>query len=466
MNRCEVSVLPRCLLSLALIIALLVPAGFAENAGDLDAAFIAVDSGDVSVSEVPYEPDETYAGEAVVDSFTELKRGDRDEEDSSAVLTLQTRLQELGYLNGTPDGVFGEDTEIAIAEFQTNNNLNRTGAADQETMALLFGDAEAVRAGEVNPETDIYRTQRMLSQWGFLEESPDGQQGSNTNKAIIRFKEYVNGDYRRRNPLPTPEPTATPAPTVSTGYGDAAIVEDVLLHPDVEYTDAIDLELLNFVDGYYPFNPYTKPVGSGDENDEVDRVQRRLHQLKYLAIVDGQFGSATTRALLYFQKVNGLDQTGVADEATQRRLFSEDAVATEEYVNPYKIYVDISDQRVYVFQWDGSGYGIPLKKFKCSTGLKGKDTATPIGTFTAAGPSGTGEWYYFKKFNCYAKWGYFIVGGIMFHSVTYTKGKRLIEGSVSNLGRRASHGCIRLEIPNAKWIYDNCPAGTTVVIQD
>ena len=462
------SVLPRRLLSLALIIALLVPAGFAEADpgtafGD---GFIALDGTDVSVSEVPYEPDETYAHEAVLDSYAELKRGDRDEEDSSAVLTLQTRLKDLGYLNGTPDGVFGEDTEVAIAEFQTNNNLPRNGVADQATMALLYGNADVARAGEINTETDIYRTQKMLSQWGFLEEDPDGRQGSNTNKAIIRFKEYVNGDYLRRNPLPTPEPTATPAPTESTGYGDAAIVEDVLLHPDVEYTDAIDLELLNFVDGIYTFNPFTQKVGSGDGNDEVDRVQRRLHQLKYQAIIDGQFGSATTRALLYFQKVNGLDQTGVADETTQRRLFSEEAVATEEYVNPYKIYVDISDQRVYVFQWDGSGYGIPLKKFICSTGLKGKETETPTGTFSAGGPSGTGQRYYFKKYNCYAKWGYFIVGGIMFHSVTYNKKKKLIEGSRSNLGRRASHGCIRLEIENAKWIYDNCPAGTTVVIQD
>ena len=34
------------------------------------------------------------------------------------------------------------------------------------------------------------------------------------------------------------------------------------------------------------------------------------------------------------------------------------------------------------------------------------------------------------------------------------------------LGHRASHGCIRMKVKEVKWIYDNCPEGTTVVIQD
>ena len=31
------------------------------------------------------------------------------------------------------------------------------------------------------------------------------------------------------------------------------------------------------------------------------------------------------------------------------------------------------------------------------------------------------------------------------------------------LGMHLSHGCVRLNINNAKWIYDNIPRGTTVV---
>ena len=32
------------------------------------------------------------------------------------------------------------------------------------------------------------------------------------------------------------------------------------------------------------------------------------------------------------------------------------------------------------------------------------------------------------------------------------------------LGKQVSHGCVRLDINNAKWLYDNIPNGTKVVI--
>ena len=79
---------------------------------------------------------------------------------------------------------------------------------------------------------------------------------------------------------------------------------------------------------------------------------------------------------------------------------------------------------------------------------------------------GTGEWYWFSAYECYAKWATRIVGGILFHSVVYSKGKSLNRTSVKKLGRKASHGCIRLKVEHAKWIYDNCTPGTTVVVQE
>ena len=116
-----------------------------------------------------------------------------------------------------------------------------------------------------------------------------------------------------------------------------------------------------------------------------------------------------------------------------------------------------------MFQWDGEAYSVPYKLMVCSTG---KDaTPTPLGTYQSYGRL-TGEWYYFKEFNCYAKWAYGIVGGILFHSVTYSAKKVRNENSVRNLGKKASHGCIRLIEEDVKWIYDNCPYGTTVVIQE
>ena len=61
-----------------------------------------------------------------------------------------------------------------------------------------------------------------------------------------------------------------------------------------------------------------------------------------------------------------------------------------------------------------------------------------------------------------------IVGGILFHSVAgynYTS-YNLPASEYNKLGQPASHGCVRLNVRDAKWIYDNCGLGMTVVIYD
>ncbi len=247
---------------------------------------------------------------------------------------------------------------------------------------------------------------------------------------------------------PTPSPTPSPTP-----YAPSAVIDDDLLH----YFQSDNFEI------------YRQTLRSGDSGREVERLQHRLGQLGYLYNYingpDGSYGDLTANALKFFQHRNNLDQSGIADERTQRALFSADAIKSTEYVFPYKVVIDVSDQRTYIYKWTGTSYGEKVHTFKCSTGTK--KTPTPLGTYQADGPAG-GRWYYFKEFDCYAQYAYRIFGGILFHSVIYgSKSESTLQrGSVRNLGRRASHGCIRLEVKNANWIYENCPRGTTVVIQE
>lgn len=56
-----------------------------------------------------------------------------------------------------------------------------------------------------------------------------------------------------------------------------------------------------------------------------------------------------------------------------------------------------------------------------------------------------------------------IVDGYYYHSILYdNNGKYIKDG---RLGYELSHGCIRLDTKNAKWIYDNIPDNTTVLIR-
>lgn len=411
--------------------------------------------------------DQAYAG------YPTLKVGDRDSDDSIAyVAMLQNRLIALGFLTGTADGAFGENTKTAVSQFQRMNGLEKTGVADAATQEKLYSDLSTLTTPSPdNPVvfgSDAVRVQKRLIEWGFLEGSADGKLGKDSQSAIKRFKTYIyeNGMALvtpSPTPSPTPEPTATPDPNAMP------MVNDMLLStPEPESTpfnpnSEVDDMLLAYVDGEIAFDVYRITVQQGDDNADVRRVQSRLQQLGYLyPDPDGEFGANTALALKYFQRKHGLQETGVADESTQRRLYSSTCERAEEYVYPYKIIVDIATQQVGILAWDGSGFNTPVKLMKCSTG---KDkTPTPTGTFQSYGRL-SGEWFYFEEFNCYAKWAYGIIGDIFFHSVVYNSNKKLNQSSVNNLGRKASHGCIRLSVEDVKWIYDNCPYGTTVVIQ-
>ena len=65
----------------------------------------------------------------------------------------------------------------------------------------------------------------------------------------------------------------------------------------------------------------------GAKGEDVKKCQQRLKDLGYLnGKVDGQFGGGTKRAVIAFQRFNGLDTDGVAGQETQAKLYAEDAV--------------------------------------------------------------------------------------------------------------------------------------------
>ena len=401
-----------------------------------------------------------------------LSLGDSDADDGmSYIVFLQNRLIELGYLRDTADGTYGANTEIAVKQFQKNNGLPATGIADSATQNRIYQDDSTLVRASLSASmfgSDTTRVQSMLAQWGFLESAVDGTYGDSTARAVRVFKNYVSAIdpfYGLSAAAAAAQPTVTPEPEDVMGM---PVVEDELLTLDDGVTGDIDGDideaLMRYINGEKPFAIYRYTVQKGDTGDEVWRVQRRLRSLNYLYKPDGAYGNLTKYALMYFQRKCGLKQTGIADEKTQRALFSANPPQAEEYVFPYKIWVDISDQRVYVAKWTGKDYSKLVQKFKCSTGKVG--TPTPLGHYQADGKANGKEWYYMQDSNVYVKWATRIVGGVMFHSVIYSSSKKgPTRSSVHALGHRASHGCIRLTVKSAKWIFDNCPAGTTVIIR-
>lgn len=127
---------------------------------------------------------------------------------------------------------------------------------------------------------------------------------------------------------------------------------------------------------------------------------------------------------------------------------------------PYYIKVNRAANTVTVYALDSEGnYSVPVKAFVCSTGA-----ATPLGTYQ------TSDKYRWRPLfgNVYGQYATRITGNILFHSVPYYyENLNALESEEYNkLGTAASMGCIRLCVRDVKWIYDNCPSGTTVEFYD
>ena len=123
----------------------------------------------------------------------------------------------------------------------------------------------------------------------------------------------------------------------------------------------------------------------------------------------------------------------------------------------YLIKVNTQTNVVTIYKKNGKKYK-PLKAMVCSSGGK----LTPTGTFRLKQKIG---WCKLVG-NVWGQYSTVINGNYLFHSVPYSKQakNKIIGKEYNKLGTSCSHGCIRLSVMDAKWIYEVCPQGTKVVI--
>lgn len=144
---------------------------------------------------------------------------------------------------------------------------------------------------------------------------------------------------------------------------------------------------------------------------------------------------------------------------------------------PYLIAVNRAASTATVYTANAEGrYLVPYMAIVVSCG-KDSNSATPLGKYSTFNDKNIPncengkEWKTLndKKYgHVYGQYATRIVGGILFHSVPYlTKDKTDLEpGEYNKLGEPASAGCVRMAVVDVKWIRDNCPLGTPVIIYD
>ncbi|RNL38385.1 L,D-transpeptidase family protein [Paraeggerthella hongkongensis] len=118
---------------------------------------------------------------------------------------------------------------------------------------------------------------------------------------------------------------------------------------------------------------------------------------------------------------------------------------------PWLIMIDTTNCMLGVFK-GSAGNWTSVSSWPCSPGKA--STPTVLGEYTV----GLKGYSFGSGFTCY--WWTQFYGDYLIHSEVYYQNTfTWMEGT---MGVPGSHGCIRLPIDQAKWIYDNIPTGTKV----
>ncbi|MDD3920261.1 MAG: SH3 domain-containing protein [Eubacteriales bacterium] len=139
----------------------------------------------------------------------------------------------------------------------------------------------------------------------------------------------------------------------------------------------------------------------------------------------------------------------------------------------YYILLDTNNQVVTVYEKDDQGeYTHITRRFICTSGRTEIDptipddqgTPTPRGTWKIGGRERFGKFASFA--NEYARYWTQIVGGNYFHSIMFARRNvnSMKQSPYYTLGNAASHGCVRLYVEDAKWLYYYACPGTTVKV--
>ncbi|WP_412030966.1 L,D-transpeptidase [Bacillus nakamurai] len=171
-----------------------------------------------------------------------------------------------------------------------------------------------------------------------------------------------------------------------------------------------------------------------------------------------QSGSGTAQASAEPKK----PETKSSQVETKETDWTKPTGGTYPDIKKKPVWIDVSTEKQRAYIKEGSK---TLYTMVISSGLdRSDDESTPKGTFYIQPERG--KWFFSLGYKEGAE--YWVSwknhGEFLFHSVPMTENKKVIEKEAKKLGTKASHGCIRLAIPDAKWIYENIPVKTKVVI--
>lgn len=211
--------------------------------------------------------------------------------------------------------------------------------------------------------------------------------------------------------------------------------------------EQIKRNIFEYCDELSEHDYYSKAISILDENKDL---------IKNDSDVKNKVDEIKDKQQAYFDKNSELVEASslaLTNDITTDNINTLNIQSNTEYF----INVNINTQKTYIYKGSKNNW-LLLKVCPCSTGISGEET--PTGSFTTLEK---GDWFFSSKYNQGGKYWTQIVGDILFHSVPFDKDKTTVVDYTLN--KPASHGCIRLSISDSKWIYNNIPKGSKVIIK-
>ena len=372
-----------------------------------------------------------------------------------------------------PDGTFVPEEEPSSAaaiveETYTPQPIGTPSPQAREAMREKYGLETPIPQPEGTLQYGdsgeyVLAAQHRLTDLGYYHGKCSGDYLEGTQSAVRRFQKYNSFRETGKLDLPTWVVLFSSSATARDGsqpYATPSPLPTATSMPTP--TPYVTPE---------PFT-YSRKLEYGSSGTLVQKLQDRLRELGfYDAKSSGGYYEITQKAVRTFQTHNGLSADGVAGRQTQERLFSLEAVPAWATPRPspvpaptkYTLMVDVANQIVRAYTYDENGeYTVLVREMICSTGTK--KNPTPLGTTIM--PKKRARWGYFPTWDSHAQYLTRIDSANAFHSVLYSAADEttLSVKSFEDLGTPASHGCVRLYVSDAKWIYDNCEAGTIITV--
>ena len=211
-----------------------------------------------------------------------------------------------------------------------SNGHSSTTPANMDSTASDTPSSDSSSSKSETPSTwsngssgeEVEKIQSRLKELGFYDGPIDGEFGNATEQAYRAFQEAAG----------------------VTVDGIAGSDRDVLYSDDAPHAKKAEEATQPTEEATQPTEPEEKaPViiaQNGDFSEEVINIQQKLLDLGYFGMQPtGFYGDITEEAIKAFQTQNGLEATGILDDATYALLFSDKAAA-----NPTPV-VNVDEQQ-------------------------------------------------------------------------------------------------------------------------